>query len=453
VKRIWWPLGIGLTALTLSLIGLFILGGTGTDSELRAMIEAQALLPIEADDRPDALVELGQALFFDPILSGNRDISCATCHHPALATGDGLALPVGTGGTGLGPDRAPGEGRGLIPRNAPEIYNRGAAEWETMFWDGRVELSRRGQLLTPAFIDRLDDLLPAGLDSVLAAQAMFPVTSADEMRGSPEDASETNEVAGFDDLDFPAIWEALTDRLTAIDGYVGLFGAAFPGVPIDDIEFQHAALAMAAFQAEAYTFTGSPWDRYLRGDDGAMTEEAKQGALLFFGEAGCGECHTGRLLTDQRFHAMAAPQVGPGRDPHRPRDFGRAAAGGGAGERYAFRTPPLRNVTLTGPWTHSGAYDDLEDVVRHFLDPVAGLTEYDPGRLSPDVAALTLETMDSVHEAILAFLDRRPIESVTFTDAEVDLLVVFLDALTDPAAADLLHTIPDAVPSGLPIDR
>ena len=139
--------------------------------------------------------------------------------------------------------------------------------------------------------------------------------------------------------------------------------------------FKWSAIAMAAFQAEAYTFTESPWDRYLRGDDAAMATEAKQGALLFFGRAGCGECHTGRLLTDQDYHTMAAPQVGPGREPHSPRDFGNAAAGGGAGERYAFRTPPLLNVTLTGPWTHAGAYDDLEDVVRELVAEVIPILE------------------------------------------------------------------------------
>jgi len=73
------------------------------------------------------LIELGQALFFDPILSGNRNISCATCHHPSLASGDALSLSIGGGGEGLGTERELAEG-GLIPRNAPEVYNRGQAE-------------------------------------------------------------------------------------------------------------------------------------------------------------------------------------------------------------------------------------------------------------------------------------------------------------------------------------
>ena len=96
--------------------------------ELRAVIDDQGLLPIESEDRPDALVRLGQALFFDRELSGNRDVSCATCHHPSLATGDGLAVSIGTGGAGLGPDRSLGDDRDLIPRNAPDVFNRGAAD-------------------------------------------------------------------------------------------------------------------------------------------------------------------------------------------------------------------------------------------------------------------------------------------------------------------------------------
>ncbi|MBU1227051.1 MAG: cytochrome-c peroxidase [Actinobacteria bacterium] len=454
MERTWIVGMVALAGVVIAATAFFLLRTTGTDHDLRRVIAEQDLLPIEAVDHPDALVGLGRALFFDPILSGNRDISCATCHHPSQATGDGLAVSIGTGGAGIGPNRVLGHDRELVPRNATEIFNRGASEWATMFWDGRVRLSRRGELLTPAFIGLGVDLLPPALDSVLAAQAMFPVTSETEMRGSPDQDPASNEVAGFDDReDFPAIWDALTARLMAIDGYVAGFAEAFPEVPADDIGFEHAALAIAAFEAEAYTFTESPWDRYLRGDDMAMTEDAKQGALVFFGVGGCGECHTGRLLTDQRFHVRAVPQIGPGKEPHQPRDFGRAGAGGGAETQYAFRTPPLRNVTLTGPWTHAGVYDDLEDVVRHSLDPTAALISYDPAGLSPEVAAVTLETFDGVRGAILTYLERRPIDPITLTDAQVDLIMAFLESLTDPAAADLMHTIPDSVPSGLPIDR
>jgi len=97
------------------------------------------LTPIDLGPAPDPpKVALGEAIFFDKELSSNRDIACATCHRPLLHGGDGLALYVGIGGKGLGTARMLGQNLSLIPRNAPEIFNRGAPDWSTMFWDGRV---------------------------------------------------------------------------------------------------------------------------------------------------------------------------------------------------------------------------------------------------------------------------------------------------------------------------
>jgi len=415
------------------------------DDALRAVVEARRLEPIAAVDLPEALVELGRALFFDPELSGNRDVSCATCHHPAAATGDGLVVSVGTGGTGTSRDRLPGEGRTLIARNATEVYNRGAAGWVTMFWDGRVAVGRDGTPATPAGLD-----LPGGMDGVLAAQAMFPVTSRDEMRGSEDDVPDGNELAAIDDDDFTGVWDAVMQRLLSFEGYEDLFAAAYPGVARRDWGFEHAAGAIAAFEAEAFSFAGSPWDRYLGGDDDAMSRAEKQGALLFFGEAGCGSCHMGRLLTDQGYHNMAVPQLGPGREGDAPRDYGRARVSGRAEDRYSFRTPPLRNVTLTGPWMHDGAYDDLEAAVRHHLDPAAGLAGYDASRLPAEVRAAHEVPLGVLHGQILAVFDAAA--PISLSDDRIADLLAFLGALTDPAAADLEHLIPDSVPSGLPVD-
>ena len=137
--------------------------------------------------RPDpAKVALGAQLFFDKILSGNVNISCATCHHALTDTGDGLALPVGEGGRGLGVTRDTGVGSDAVhervPRNAPPLFNLGAREFRTLFHDGRVQLDpmQPGGIRSPA-----GDALPSGLDNVLAVQAMFPVTSGTEMAGQP----------------------------------------------------------------------------------------------------------------------------------------------------------------------------------------------------------------------------------------------------------------------------
>jgi cytochrome c peroxidase len=412
------------------------------------MAQAGVRPPTNPEPPSPALVKLGEALFWDPELSGNRDIACATCHHSLLATGDDLSVSVGTGGNGLGEQRIKEARREFIPRNAPPVFNLGYLEWTVLFWDGRVSGSPATGFETPA-----SDRLPAGLDNLLAAQAMFPVTSRDEMRGARGDKDifgQPNELAMIPDYTARAVWRALMKRLLAIPGYVELFRAAYPDVPVEQLGFQHAANAMAAYQSVAFTFEDSPFDRYLRGDLGALSPEAKRGALLFYGEAGCADCHSGGLLTDQKFHNLAVPQVGPGKGREQPFDLGRARETGNDCERYAFRTPPLRNVAITGPWMHNGALTTLEAVVRHHLNPAASLVAYDPAQLAPALQD-TCQNQPEVLAAILATKTSAATEQAQLTDQEIQDLLAFLDSLTSPGALHLENTIPASVPSGLPV--
>ena len=351
------------------------------------MLSAQGVAPLDPGPKPDpAKVALGKALFFDKELSGNRDVSCATCHQPKLGTGDSLSLSVGTGGLGEAPERLRGAMRMLIPRNAPEIFNRGSSEWRTMFWDGRVLGTYDEGFTHPA---EFTQTLPSGLDNILAAQAMFPVTSRAEMRGDPRDydvAGQTNEVGSTGEKDLAAVWRALTARLVAIPAYRELFAAAYPDVPADAIGFEHAANAIAAFEADAFTLLDSPWDRYLNGDDSALSDQAKQGALLFYGKAQCSQCHSGALLTDQEFHNIGVPQLGPGKGrANRYFDPGRARDGQAGGSlRLSHAAAAQRGPT--GPWMHNGAYLSLEDAVRHHLNPQQAFENYDMSQLSPTCA-------------------------------------------------------------------
>lgn len=415
------------------------------DAQLRAVLQAHNVTPVEKPAVDAAKVRLGQALFFDKILSGNRNISCATCHTPLAFTGDGLPLSIGQGGDGLAQARrAPLDDDGnpiFIPRNAPDVFNR--APLDLMFWDGRVARMADGSFDTPAG----DDLLP-GLDSTLAAQAMFPVTSRDEMRGHPGE----NDLADLDDSDLAGIWDALMGRLLAIDEYRDLFAAAYPDVPSDDLTFVHAANAIAAFEIDHWTLDDSPFDAYLRGDDSALSEAATRGALLFFGKAGCADCHTGPLLTDGRFHNRAVPQIGPGKGDGDDGtwDFGRERVTGDPADRFRFRTPPLRNVAATAPYMHDGAFATLEDAVRHELDPITSALSYDPTQLRDDVQDLFRreQTVDILAKAI----DDGEVDAVALTDEEFADLLAFLHALTSPSLGTLgLRDIPAEVPSGLPL--
>jgi cytochrome c peroxidase len=419
------------------------------DTELRGLLAdagVTALPPPPAQD--PALVALGRALMFDKVLSGNRDVSCATCHDPAAHTSDAQSLSIGTGGVGAGANRSLGTAGQFISRNAQDLFNRGYPEFGAMFWDGRVERRAGGGLVTPA-----GALLPAGLSGPLAAQAMFPVFTRLEMRGQPGDLDvfgAPNELAALGDDDAGGVWAALMGRLLAIGGYVALFQAAYPGVPTGELGFQHAANAIAAFEAEAFVSTGSPFDDYLRGADAALEPAAKRGAIVFFGKAGCAQCHRGPHLSDQQFHNIGVPQLGPGFGPEQPEDYGRAGVSGTTGERYLFRTSPLRNVELTGPWMHDGAYTTLAAAVRHYRNAEDALTGYDPSGLRPELQDTYLDDPGSL-AAILQTLDTRVQTPLALSDAEVDDLVAFLRSLTDPAAADLGSLVPASVPSGLPV--
>jgi cytochrome c peroxidase len=403
-------------------------------------------------------VELGRLLMFDKILSGNKNISCATCHHSLTDTGDGLSLPVGEGGRGLGVARDTGSGTDAVhervPRNAPPIFNLGARDFDTLFHDGRVAVdsTQPSGFSTPA-----GDDLPHILDSVLAAQAMFPVTSGTEMAGQPgentiADAVVTGNLAGTG-----GVWEQLADRLKAIPEYVDMFIAAFDDINyVDDITYAHAANAIAAFEGVFWRADNSPFDRFLRGDRGAMSINAEIGMLLFYGEAGCSNCHSGKFQTDLDFHAIGMPQIGPGKghglSGHE--DFGREGVTGNINDRYRFRTPPLRNVALTGPWGHDGAFNTLRGIVEHHLNPPASLENYDtaeavlPPRDDLDVIDFIVQSDPSIRDAIASTSE---LQESNLTTREVDYIMDFLNALTDPESVDLRADVPFRVPSGLPI--
>jgi cytochrome c peroxidase len=430
-----------------------------------APIESPAL-PSPLSDRdfyddgapPPAKVELGRLLFFDKILSGNRNISCATCHHPLAATGDGLSLSVGEGGAGLGMTRVPGQGAAAVhervPRNAPPVFNLGARQFTVMFHDGRVELdpAQPGGVRSPA-----GAALPSGLDNVLAVQAMFPVTSAAEMAGSRGENTVADAAAAGNLAGPGGVWEQLADRLRGIPEYVELFRAAFPSIrSAQEIQYVDAANAIAAFEAVFWRADDSPFDRYLRGEHGAMSAEAAEGMRLFYGSAGCSACHAGVLQTDLAFHSIALPQIGPGKgDGLDGRDdFGRERVTGRRADRCRFRTPSLRNVVLTGPWGHDGAYDDLRAMIDHHLDPVGSLEAYDPGQAvlpsRPDLDALDLTVhRDPARRAAIASTNDVP--PISLDAAERERVVAFLHVLTSERSLDLRRDVPARVPSGLPI--
>ncbi len=405
------------------------------------------------------LADIGRLLFFDPVLSGNKDTSCATCHHPRHASGDGVSLGLGTGAQGLGPDRSPEGARAAqrrIPRNAPALWNLGAREIHVLFHDGRLEKdpARPGKLLTPQ--GPLDYMV---LDTILSAQALFPVLSAEEMSGQPgenpiADAVADQRVHGDD-----GAWALLAARVDALEPYNSAF-TALRGAP-GPLRMDEIANALGAFIAREFRADQTPFDLYLR-ETGAMSPEAGEGMRLFYGRANCAACHSGPLLSDQKFHAMGQPAIGPGKDRDAEgytRDLGRGFVTLDPDDAYRFRTPMLRNVLHTGPWGHSGAFSDLADFLRHHLDPVTGLAAYAPQAVLPELAAAeddyaTIDNANAraaISDAAARDMAARPL--VTLQDDEIALLIAFLGALSDETALAGRSSVPESVPSGLSVDR
>ncbi|MDT8340029.1 MAG: cytochrome c peroxidase [Longimicrobiales bacterium] len=382
--------------------------GPGPDLRGRALEAGLAALPATPVYPPEnpfraEKAALGHLLFFDPVLSGPMDVACSTCHLPRLAFTDGRQFPSGAGGSGLGPERTSPGPPPLreMPRNSPPVFNVGLygrgssmpASNGTMFWSGS------------AF----------GLED----QVLNPIAADNELRGVTYGK--------------PAAVDSVLARLRSLPRYVELFAAAFPeeaalaeGDPDRLVTHTTLRLALAAYVRELVT-PDAPLDRFLRGDDAALSDLQRRGLELFVGEAGCVGCHTGPLLSDFSMHVIGGAQDGLGRDTTPGDDLGWGEHGG---TPYSFRTPPLRQVSLTPPYLHAGTAATLRAVLD-FKN--RGVSEH------PNVSDAQLDPL---------------VRPLGLPGGELDALHAFLEALTDPlTGAGPLFEPPAEVPSGLEIPR
>jgi len=401
-------------------------------------------------------VRLGRLLFYDNILSGNRNISCGTCHNHELHGTDGLSLGVGEGGSGVGLERSSGKDNSRIkkriPRNSPALFNLGAKELKVMFYDGRLSF---GQDYGNKFNSPAEEWLHDGVANLLAAQALLPLASEFEMAGN----SGENQVAGaiYDRIDLG--WPIISKRVRVIPEYGKLFLEAFDEInDPSQVNISHIANAISDFINFEWRSYDSPFDFYLNGDENALNKKQKKGMELFFGKAKCSECHSGKFFTDQKFHALALPQFGPGRtrflDPY-VRDVGRMGETDRLEDAYRFRTQTLRNIALTAPYGHNGSFATLEGIIRHHLDPTNSLENWDPSQVILPKAKW-LEDIDFVvledrleRERLKSHLDIKPID---LSNKEIFELVSFLHALTGEKSILGRLGRPNKVPSGLPVD-
>ncbi|MGI9521474.1 MAG: cytochrome-c peroxidase [Hyphomicrobiaceae bacterium] len=399
---------------------------------------------------------IGRLLFYDKVLSGNRNISCGTCHNHEHAGSDGLSLGIGEGGIGVGPHRRIPRNRDMpdrrLSRNSPALFNLGHRDIKVLFHDGRLT---RSDIYGNGFNSPAGRYLPRGLSGLIAAQAMLPVASAVEMAGNADE----NDVGAALRERVDYVWPILAKRVARIDIYADRFAEAFEDInDRSDIKMAHVANAIADFVNSEWRSFDSPFDHYLKGDRDALSTTQLTGMKLFFGAAQCASCHSGPMFSDQAFHGLAIPPYGPGRirmfDPY-ARDVGRMSETDLLIDAYRFRTPSLRNVAVTGPWGHNGAYSTLEGIVRHHLDPLLGLGMWNPAQ----VVLPYSETFGLTDFAIwqdsreLARLKRSiSIDIPPRSPREVAALVAFLKGLTGRNSVKGRLGKPRTVPSGLPVD-
>jgi cytochrome c peroxidase len=346
--------------LLLSFLALFSQANAqNSDQELTQYIQMLGLKGLPAPtQKNEALYQLGLRLFYDKQLSGKNNISCHACHSLSGFSADTLPLAVGEGAEGLAKNRIQSQGV-LIPRHTPALYNLGLAGVNSLFWDGRIMKHPQGGWLTPE--EGLNGPNPKlkeialTLDGLLAAQALFPMSSDVEMLGQ---GSPLNNVEAWE-----AIMERLfTGRLGA--SYKRFFREAFTGV--EKFNIGHAANAIAELERHHFLANNTPWDNYVRGEKKFMTERMKKGATLFFGKASCTNCHTGDHFSSFGFQNIGVPQIGPGKE--NGDDKGRFD--------YRFRVSPLRNTALTAPYMHSGAFATMWEVIDHYDHPMRSLHHF-----------------------------------------------------------------------------
>lgn len=150
--------------------------------------------------------------------------------------------------------------------------------------------------------------------------------------------------------------EEMVIRLNDVPEYKKRFWGVFGEGP----SLENVGRAIAAFERTIVT-PNSPFDQYMRGNKQALTKKEKKGLVLFVSKAACTQCHNGVNFTDSQFHVLGVPQVGPAKE-----DVGRFAVTKNEKDKGAFKTPSLRNVGMSAPYMHDGAFETLEEVVTFY---------------------------------------------------------------------------------------
>lgn len=256
-------------------------------------------------------IALGKKLFSDPVLSGNKDRSCASCHMPQKAFTDGVPVPYAL------------DNKTLLSRNTPTLWN--------------------STLQTRQFYDTRTDMLENQLKEV--------VHNTDEMKGS--------------------LKESVAD-LKKSDEYVQLFNAAYAGEK-EPINTFNTANAISSYIRSLISLN-SRFDQYMLGNRSKLNSSEKNGFNLFTGKAKCATCHFIPLFnglvppefTDTETEVLGVPASRSKNQPALDDDLGKYNITNSVIHKFAFKTSTLRNIELTGPYMHNGVFNTLEEVIGFY---------------------------------------------------------------------------------------
>ena len=358
-------------------------------------------------------VALGRLLFRDPTLlsrpsrpEGFGTSSCASCHHAGAGFQAGLRQGLGEGGSGAGEGRDvrahyDASSADVQPRRSPSAMN---LAWQpNLLWNGQF-----------------------------GATAANEETEYAWTEGTPKAANHL----GYEGLEIQAIAGLEVHRMT-IEGspvteseaYYALFVDAFPNAPWAEaiVTTERAGLAIAAYERTLLA-NRAPFQRWLAGEDAAMSALELEGARLFFGEAGCAGCHSDPGLGAGSFHAIGMGDLRGDAildaQPDRAPDRGRADFTGRAEDEYAFKVPQLYNLLDSPFYGHGATFESVRDVIAY------------KNAALPEAAHLTLEQLDAAFAPL------------GLSEAEIDALTAFIEgALYDPALARYIPS-PEELPNG-----
>jgi len=330
-------------------------------------------------------IKLGKLLFFDPILSGNKDVACATCHHPDHGYAEFKDISIGVNGKGLSskrifktPNTIP-----FVKRNAHTILNTAYngitnnLEYDPqnapMFWDNRSK--------------SLED------------QALEPIKSLEEMRGK--------------NFEQENILNEIVNRLKEIPEYQKLFKNAFG--PTNAINSGNLSKAIAAFERTLIT-NNTRFDQYIAGDQNAISISEKEGFALFK-KVGCTNCHSGPMFSDYKMHVLGVKENSKLSEPD-----------SGFENQFAFRTPTLRNLRYTAPYMHNGSEKNLKQVLEFYEDIASGKSQ------NPNVPDHQLDSL---------------VKKINLKTKDFGLIISFLNTLNGEVFdRKIVSSVPSGLPVG-----